>query len=153
MPLAAQMLLSHWSERAWAGAPILRMDMPGVPRSLNHQYLSGRGGRKYLDPKVRDYRKDVLTRIVESVGWRPTGKVAALIVLSTQWVKKDGTIRETDIDNRVKALLDALQEAITGFQDHSVWEFAAFKQHTLQGESTIVYLFDLGDLVPTLPYP
>ena len=124
--------------------------MPEIPRSLNHQYGTGRGGSKFLVPEVRKYRARVLETVRASgmSGWQSGGAIAAVIVFSSSsWVREDRTIAEKDVDNRPKILFDALQDAVPGFRDEAVWTFHAFKQLTRGNDRTSVYLFDLGLLV------
>lgn len=158
IPPVARMLLPHLAAAVFeaGGAPIYRLEVPMLPPSLNHQKMVSKWGGMYLSKPIRKFREVVkeATEKANLTGWKPTGKTAVMVILSSlAWVQKDGTIRPTDLDNRLKALLDAISRVTPGFQDHSVWEIFAFKQNTLKDSATVIYIFDLGDLVPTLPIP
>lgn len=131
------------------------LDLNEIPRSLNHQYGGNRRGQTYLEPEVRAFRKRLAEKAIGLISqpWVPTGRIAAVCVLiSPRWVQKDGHIRPTDLDNRVKVLLDALQECVPGFRDEAIWDLHLFKQHCTEGERTLLYLIDLGDIVPSVPF-
>ncbi len=72
-----------------------------------------------------------------------------IFLQSPFWLTKKDTMRDMDGDNRVKALLDAVQEA-TGVRDYTNWEFHCYKAASSTIRTT-AYFFDLGDVVQWFP--
>jgi Holliday junction resolvase RusA-like endonuclease len=78
--------------------------------------------------------------------WRPKGVVGSVLLFeSPVWVTQAHTVRQMDHDNRVKPVFDAIQQA-SGMPDEIVWEFHAYKIYGAV-ERTIIFLFDLGEVV------
>lgn len=79
-------------------------------------------------------------------GWHPTGVTAAVVLFETpQWLTKKWTVRQKDVDNLVKPVFDAVEEAVH-IPDERHWEIHAYKIASKKVR-TIVYLFDLGDVI------
>ncbi len=133
--------------------------VPGLPLSLNHQYFHTNQFRKTkkgktmmvqgkaLKPEVHEFRQLVAQAMQTNKQWRSTG-VTAMVVLfeSPAWLTQDFTARKMDQDNKLKPLADAIEQA-TGVADQLHWEIHTFKVASLKKERTVVYLFDLGDIV------
>lgn len=140
--------------------------------SLNHQYERGRGtqfckpntpgafqtkrGRwvkksqfmnQRLRPEVLHWRESValaMGSLKES--WRPSGITAAIILIeSPYWLTARRTVRQQDLDNKLKPLIDAIQHA-TNVVDELHWQLHAFKVLSKRQRTTI-FLYDLGDVV------
>lgn len=137
-----------WKARAVGGAGQLIVSFPGLPKSLNHQYVRRGKGRSYdLDPDTKLFR-DVVAVKLSGVArtYRPQGLLAAIIVFrSSCWVTKESTCRDIDIDNKVKPLMDAFELA-TGIRDSRFWALHAFKEMGAT-EATVLSVYDLGDIV------
>lgn len=92
---------------------IVRLVLPGLPPTVNHMYVGTRGGGKALSAAALAYRKEVWAAC--GVGPRVPAEGALALTLRLTY----GDRRRTDIDNRVKAALDALAAAL-GFDDSRV---------------------------------
>ena len=68
-----------------------------------------------------------------------------LIFQSKNWISKEYRTRKSDLDNRIKPVLDAIEQAC-GISDERYWSITA---HKICGneDRTIGYIFDLGDVV------
>lgn len=67
-----------------------------------------------------------------------------MIGLATpDWLNKKKEIRIKDLDNLVKALVDAAQLAF-GFRDEQIFTILSFKLLTSKVEYTEIYLYDAG---------
>jgi hypothetical protein len=121
--------------------------LPMVPKSLNNQYIHRGKGRKYdLDPQIKLLRDETRAVLSAKPYWRPSGITAALIVFySPRWVSRENAVRRIDVDNKVKAILDAF-ELVTGVGDERNWMVTACKR-LAKKDMTLVVLYDLGDLV------
>jgi Holliday junction resolvase RusA-like endonuclease len=161
----------HWPKRARlliedltketleAGRVFTSFSVPTSPLSLNHQYFhkffprkSKRGNvvmtpSKALKPEVLDFRAIVKSALrAAKVEWRAPGTSAAIILFeSPVWLTAEHRVRKQDCDNLVKPLFDAI-ELGSGVRDECHWEFHVFKVVSKRVR-TIVYLFDLGDVV------
>lgn len=117
-----------------------------LPRSLNHQYVHTRFNTRLL-PEVKQMRNTFAEAVrLKGIRFGPSGAVASLMVfMSPRWVTKKSAILQSDVDNRVKGVHDALQHAL-GLRDEQVWHSLALKLVSNR-QATLVWLFDLGELV------
>jgi Holliday junction resolvase RusA-like endonuclease len=142
--------------------------VPGpLPLSLNHQkkrimtpvmkggsVVRGPGGKvllrpsEALKPEVHEYRARV-SRVIDEArrkAWRPLGVTAAIVLFeSPTWLTQEKRVRKEDCDNKIKPALDAAALA-TGVPDELHWQVHAFKIPSKKTR-TIVYLFDLGNVI------
>lgn len=146
------------------GRSFLSFALNDSPISLNHQYDHTQYRKKIFNPKTKKFEirtfggkklkqevHDFRAWVLEAIGaarftWKPTGPLCCYILFqSPSWITKERKVRQKDADNKVKPLLDAIEQAIET-PDELVWETHTFK---ILGpkERTIVYLFDLGDVV------
>lgn len=79
---------------------MVTLNLP-FPPSVNHAWGQN-GSRKYLKKSGHEFRQKV-SEAVQDAGARVEGRLAVFITLHAP------TRREYDIDNRIKAVLDALQ--------------------------------------------
>ncbi len=88
-----------------------------LPPSVNHQYIQrGQGGRA-LSEEAKAFRKAAILQArnaAQLIGWEYTGERLALTAYLFFSSK-----RKADIDNRGKALLDAIALAL-GFDDECI---------------------------------
>lgn len=129
------------------------VEVPDMPPTANHIY------KKFYNPKLgrvmvaNDKRVEGWRQQVEAACWRrefkPKGTVACIIAIeSSAWVTKEYKIRPRDIDNPVKATLDALQQTLR-FRDEIIWEVHSAKIFSRR-DATHIWLFDLGDVVTAI---
>ena len=76
----------------------------GFPPSINHYYRARRGGGRFISKEGKRYREDVIVMCLQS-RVKTTGPVA----LTIKAFPPD--LHQRDLDNLLKALLDALQAA------------------------------------------
>jgi crossover junction endodeoxyribonuclease RusA len=100
----------------------IKLDLP-LPPSINRAWRKGKQGQLYLDKSVKSFRTEV--------AWNVRGVTRKTI---TEPVRIKVTFhgknaRSYDVDNRVKALLDALEHARLIENDRLVNDI-----HALRGE-------------------
>lgn len=172
-PEVTQILVEHYTKLCETkGLVHLKFQAGGLPISLNHQYVKGKGSSfckpgtegAFKDKSGRWRKKDTEVRhrlrqeaidwrivVMEAMGrdrwkWKPTGVTAAILLFeSPQWVTARRTVREMDADNKTKPALDAVQHA-TDVPDELHWQLHVFKVLSKRKRTTI-FLFDLGDLI------
>lgn len=129
--------------------------IPGIPKSLNHQYRRGRCGNVFLHEEVKNWRDTARLAIYRM---RPQVKFhrlvnGVIIFRSPKWVTQKSTVAMLDADNRTKPVLDAIKRDPKASHlpyliedDSLLWEWYTAKQLADQ-EETLVYLYDAGDIV------
>lgn len=143
-PPTAQLLL-NWAHAYRPQSQILSLAVPALPPSVNHMYLPGRPGQRRLSPEAIAFR-ELVAEAISGRPWKPFGALLGIIFYSSpHWVTKRRTIRPMDVDNRQKALLDAIGHG-TGVNDCRFWEYHAYKIAAPEVQ-TSVYVVDLGDIV------
>lgn len=128
------------------GLQHISFDIPAIPPSVNHIYKKFRKNF-VLEPRVRGFRDIVsLSMGYRKEEWKPKGVVAVIAVLhSPTWISQERKVRERDVDNNLKSLIDAIKEACN-WPDENAWHEHIFKVAS-STEKTHVELFDLGDVV------
>lgn len=120
-----------------------------LPPTVNHMYISF-GGKRILSKESLAFRELVAIACMGRQTWKPTGAVMVMaFLLSPYWVTKERVMRHADGDNRLKPLLDAAQHALN-VPDHTNWEYHLWKVYA-ERTMTVVYMFDMGDLVEFYP--
>lgn len=163
-PSILERISEEISECKMFGRSHLCFALNELPISLNHQYDHTQFRKKFFNPRTKkveirvmggkklkqeahDFRAWVLQAIgADRFTWKPTGPLSCYILFqSPKWITKERKVRQVDADNKVKPLLDAIEQALET-PDELVWELHTYK---ILGpkERTIVYLFDLGDVV------
>lgn len=124
----------------------LSFSITKLPPTVNHMYKRSRG-KTYLSEEAVVFRNQVCFALNKQSGHFKTNSIFSIILLfeSPKWVTKKSTVREMDADNRIKSMLDAIQQSI-GLQDERIWEIHCWKIAS-KVEKTTVYLFELGDVV------
>lgn len=147
LPITALFLIQKLTQHCQeTGKKFIGFDIPGLPQSVNHQYIHTRFNTR-LTPKATSFRTVVTSAIGRArFEWKPTGVTAAvLLFVSPHWVTKKLTVRKMDADNRVKPVFDGIERA-TQVPDELHWEFHAYK--VLGNKERVrVFLFDLGDVL------
>lgn len=144
-PPTANVLL-EWAIAQSRQNGLLSFSVADIPPTVNHLYNTI-GDRWIMSKEGKRFKQAVAASIGGmKATWKPQGVVMVLIFLqSPHWVTKKNTIRDMDGDNRIKALLDAVQ-AHTGYPDYTNWELHVYKVASTKVRTT-TYLFDLGDIV------
>ncbi len=97
-----------------------------LPPSVNEYWKPLPNGRGlYLTKSAKQFRTDV--------GWLMKGKPTfgdAELAVMIQWHMTD---RRSDVDNRIKPVLDALEHAGTFDDDRQVVDIRAVKMHPVKG--------------------
>lgn len=110
----------------------LQLDLP-MPPSVNH-YWGVRGKQRFIGKQGKQFRIDVAEAVAEA-GIKLEGRLAIHIALFP------ADRRRFDIDNRIKPLLDALQNAGCFEDDEQVDELHVTRQGTCPGgRCTLVIL-------------
>lgn len=164
-PGTSGLIIRELKKRAQAsGLPYISLTVDKLPLSLNHHHdikirqkwvtdkKTGQRRKKpyaaHINrPEVDEFRYLVQNELrFSGQKWEPTGVTCAVVLFqSPAWLTKKYTPREMDADNKLKPTLDACQMA-THVPDELHWEFHVYKAVSKR-ERTIVYLFDLGDIV------
>lgn len=80
------------------------MELP-YPPTVNHYYGQARNGKKFIKPKGKKFRLDVQEIVAQKQAKTMEGRVSVFIAIYPP------DKRKRDIDNVLKALLDALTKA------------------------------------------
>lgn len=149
LPADARVLVQHYRRMTAEKAlrPGVSFIVDEIPMTVNHMYKHSRFNTR-LRPEVHQFRQKMVHVIDDHHRrWRPGGAAACVAIYYTpQWVTAKSQIRDKDVDNLVKPILDAYCRA-TGFCDKTVWSVSSFKA-LADRTFTLFYLFDVGDLVP-----
>ena len=102
---------------------LLRIELEGLPPSVNQMYRTGKSGTRYKRSEVSDWQEETALKLREL--WNKeayTGNVEVHIVLT---VKNN---RRWDIDNRLKSLIDCLELGGVIEDDSQIWGIVAYKE-------------------------
>lgn len=124
----------------------LSFSISKLPPTVNRMYERGLRNT-YLSKEAQLFRKQVCIALSGQKGIFLNDSVHTIMIFfeSPSWITKKATVREMDCDNRIKALLDAIQHAI-GLKDEKIWEIHCWKVAS-RSEKTTVYLFEMGDVI------
>lgn len=116
----------------------------GFPPTVNTYYKKSRYGTR-ISLKGQKYRAAVLSDVEEQFGNTPTldGKLLVEVVL----YPPDKRIR--DLDNYMKALLDALTESGVWEDDSLVDQLHIYRGERVYDGATSVYIHDAGPALKT----
>jgi len=118
----------------------LMVYMPWPP-SINDYYGNRRGGGRYLLPHARAFRRSVGWLVsVASDGW---GRLPITGPVRVQLQAFPPDRRRYDLDNREKAIFDALEAAGVIKDDSQVVEKAAKKMEPVTGGAYLVIVEEL----------
>ena len=100
---------------------LVRVMLKGLPPTVNHMYRTGRNGIRYKRIEVEEWQEEVSGIIREAWGEKPPyeGNVEVRVLFRV----KDN--RRWDIDNRLKALFDCLEEGGAIKNDTQIWGIKA----------------------------
>ena len=109
---------------------MLRIELP-YPPSINH-YWRRVGYRTLISREGRRFRQEVVATLA-AMNVRPvTGDVAVHIIVHPP------DRRRRDIDNVIKALLDALEHGGAYADDSQIIDLSIKKRHAVEGGKTVV---------------
>ncbi len=115
-----------------------------VNMSINRQYYHNRAG-KFLTRPARELRAKIIKDVREIENNLPANTtLRAHVYLKENWLCKNGEIKKSDLDNRLKFLLDSIFRGLE-IDDKYIFEIIAKKMQSETEESTSVYLFPRGD--------
>ena len=128
------------------GVPALSFAVAKLPPTVNHAYIRTRWNTR-LSEEYLEFKKMVDHSIQLSRNNFKIRATAAVVILleSPRWVTKKNTIRQMDADNRVKTVLDAVQDSLQ-IPDETNWEIHVYKIASTK-EQTTCFIFDLGEVV------
>lgn len=101
------------------GEPIT-IAVAAMPPTVNHMYITRKGGGKALSAEAETFRALVLEQVSQARPEAPDGPLSLTVRL---WF---GDRRRADIDNRLKAAIDALALALR-FNDSRIHEIHAVR--------------------------
>ena len=117
---------------------ILKLELKGLPPTVNHMYRTGRNSVRYKTAAGRLYQ-DYATLALKTE-WQGRPKYSGSIELRLTF--KTGSRRRWDIDNRVKGLQDCL--SLAGIiQDDSQIEVLHVERTRGEGASTQIEIYAL----------
>lgn len=114
---------------------MINLTLP-FPPSVNHAWGQC-GTRKYLKKSGVEFRRLVSEAVLE-YGKKIDGRIAVFVALHAP------TKRKYDIDNRVKALLDALQIAGVFEDDEQVDMITVIRREVIKGGACRVVITNTG---------
>jgi len=112
----------------------LRIEIPAIPPSVNH-YWKARGKRRFLTKRAREWKRLVKDEVKRQLPkHKPlTGRVSVKVTLCVRY-------RRGDVDNRLKAILDAFN-GLVWVDDRQV-DFLAIERRIEASERTIVEVLE-----------
>lgn len=152
LPFTAKALLSAY-RLARGGHPEFYVEIPLRPPSVNNIY------RRWHSKKTNKTGFSLQESVVEfhkmaaascwGKSYKPRGTIGAVIAVeSPDWITLEHKVKDRDIDNGIKIVLDSLQDSLT-VRDSLVWEVYGCKILSRR-EATHVWLFDLGEVISAI---
>lgn len=106
---------------------MISLMIPALPPTVNHMYITCKGGRKALSGETEAFRALVVQALMGTHPALPDGPLELYIALTFD------TKRRQDIDNRIKAALDAVALALH-FDDSRIARIVAERAGYAPGE-------------------
>ena len=113
----------------------IRIEIPAIPPSVNHYWASS-GKRRFLTKRAREWKRLVKDEVRKQLPkHKPiTGRVSVKVTLCVRY-------RRGDVDNRLKAILDAFN-GLVWVDDRQV-DFLAIERKLGASEKVIVEVMEL----------
>lgn len=112
---------------------MIHLTLP-MPPTINHAYGVRKGGGKYIKPAGVKFREDV-AEIVAAKGCRPLeGRITLFAMIHP------ADKRRQDLDNRSKALQDALTHAGVFLDDEQIDELHLIRGEVMKGGRVTVVI-------------
>ena len=102
---------------------LLRLELEGLPPSVNQMYRTGRSGTRYKRPEVSDWQSE--TSMLMREAWSKDRAYVEPVEVHVQFTV--GNNRRWDVDNRLKALLDCLELGGVIEDDSQIWGILALR--------------------------
>lgn len=136
---------------------MIRIELAGLPPTLNHAYIKTRGGARALSEEGRAYKRETTVQFAreyqaEMRALRPNVPYLVYLRLYFEKLENDGwakgktsRYKTLDASNRIKILEDCLMTA-GGFDDSQNMVFIVQKRQKISTEleRTIIWLWDLS---------
>jgi crossover junction endodeoxyribonuclease RusA len=116
----------------------MRFELP-FPPSVNHYWrhrVIGRHASVYISADGMDFRREVV-KAIHGLGVKLEDRLNVKIELYP------ATLRKFDIDNRVKATLDALTHAGVWLDDEQIDELTVIRREKVKGGKMIVEISEI----------
>jgi crossover junction endodeoxyribonuclease RusA len=111
---------------------MIELELP-YPPTINHYYGQKVNGGRYIKPKGKAFRVEVLARAFEK---RACNHITSEIEVVIDAYPPDK--RKRDLDNINKALLDALEEAGVFKDDSQIVKLTSIKHAPVKGGKVVV---------------
>jgi crossover junction endodeoxyribonuclease RusA len=114
---------------------VLRLEIPAIPPSVNH-YWKARGKRRFLTKRAREWKGLVRRLVRKQLPHHKllTGRLSVKVTLCVRY-------RRGDVDNRLKAILDAFN-GLVWVDDRQV-DFLSIERRIEASERTIVEVVEV----------
>ena len=137
-PIRALELLTETLRRQ----PIASIRLPGLPPTVNHSYRTRpHGPGLYMTADAKGWIRDVVPLIL--LGYRKQAPLAGKVAILTCFSVRDR--KRWDLDNRKKALWDALTHAGVWLDDSQVEQSMTLRvlDGTLEGPETRIWIWEI----------
>ena len=102
---------------------IFRLVLSGLPPSANQMYRTGGNGNRYKRREVYDWQEETADTIRDA--WGRNDAYTGPVEVRIEFTVKGN--RRWDIDNRLKALLDSLEDGGAIKDDRQIWCLQALR--------------------------
>lgn len=110
-----------------------------MPPTINHAYGQRPGGGKYIKPAGLEFRKAVADIVAAAGHDTLTGRVSLFVAVHP------ATRAKQDLDNRSKALQDALTHAGVWLDDEQIDELHLVRREVVKGGMVKVVITELKE--------
>lgn len=126
---------------------MIEFRIPGLPPSTNNLYMTIKG-RRVKTAEARKWAKHVQAHMPKGLQLKSSAILAVSMDFhSPSWFYKNGSPRRRDVDNMLKATMDAVFEPLAkqGVSDQQVFSIRGTKRETKGTEESVVFhLMTLG---------